>query len=120
MKRALYLAVGWIALVTGFIGMAAPLLPTVAFWILAAWCFTRSNPRLEAWLLDHPLAGPHIRAWRERGAISRRGKAAATVALAGSSVFGLLTLRAPLSLLPLAICLAVGAFIWTRPGWSSR
>jgi len=119
-KQGLYFAAGWIALVVGFIGMAVPLLPTVAFWILAAWCFTRSSPRLENWLLDHPIAGPHIRQWRERGAISRKGKIAASVALAASSTIGLLALSAPLSLLPLGICLTVAAFIWTRPGWRPR
>ena len=92
-----------------------PLLPTVAFWVLAAWCFTRSSPRLEAWLLDHPTAGPHIRAWRTRGAISRKGKLAASVALAVSSGAGFFALKPPLSLLPLAICAGVAVFIWTRP-----
>ena len=120
MKRSLYFAAGWLALIVGFIGMAVPLLPTVAFWILAAWFFTRSSPRLEAWLLDHPVAGQHIRQWRERRAISRKGKLAASVALAASSIIGLLTLPGTLALLPLGICLAVAAFIWTRPGWRPR
>jgi uncharacterized membrane protein YbaN (DUF454 family) len=90
-------------------------MPTVAFWILAAWCFTRSNPRLEAWLLNHPTAGPHIRGWRESGSISRKGKLAASAALAGSGVAGLLLLSFPWSLLPLGACGLVALFIWTRP-----
>lgn len=115
MKRAVFLVAGWIALVLGFIGMAVPLMPTVAFWVLAAWCFTRSSPRLEAWLVTHPTAGPHIRAWRERGAISRRGKVAASVALTASALFGIVTLDLPLAVLPSAVAVLVAAFIWTRP-----
>ncbi len=115
MKRILYLLAGWIALLLGIIGMAVPVMPTVAFWILAAWCFARSSPELEARLLNHPTAGPHIRAWREHGAISRSGKLAASAALVGSGLVGLLLLRLPWSLLPPAACLGVAAFIWTRP-----
>ena len=115
MKRGLYLAAGLVALILGFIGIVVPLMPTVAFWILAAWCFTRSSPRLEGWLLNHPTAGPHIRAWRKNGAISRKGKHAATAALAVSSALGFFVLKYPWSLLPASICALVALFIWTRP-----
>lgn len=115
MKRGLYLAAGWVAVALGFIGIAVPLMPTVAFWILAAWCFTRSSPRLEAWLLEHPRAGPSIRAWRQRGAISRKGKLAASAALAVSSLLGFAALAYPMALLPTAACALVALFIWTRP-----
>ena len=61
------------------------------------------------------MVGAHIIAWRERGAISRKGKFVATLALIGSSVIGLFTLAWPVALLPTAICLCAAAFIWTRP-----
>ena len=115
MRRTFYLVLGWVALVIGFIGMALPLLPTVVFWIFAAFCFSRSNPKVERWLVEHPKVGPHILAWRDRGAISRKGKIAATLALIGSSAIGLFTLAGPLAFLPAAICLGAAAFIWTRP-----
>lgn len=116
MRRALYLLAGWAALGLGAAGILLPILPTVPFWILAAWFFARSDPRLEKWLLDHPRAGTHLRAWRERGAIHRRGKFAASVALALSSLVGLAALPLPLSLVPLLACAATALFIWTRPG----
>lgn len=117
MRRGLYFAAGGFFFLLGLVGMALPLLPTVVFWILAAWCFGRSQPRFEAWLLAHRTVGPHIRAWRDWGAISRKGKLAATAGLAGSAALGLLALRPPLSLIPLAACLVAGLFIWTRPDW---
>jgi uncharacterized membrane protein YbaN (DUF454 family) len=119
-RRALFLIAGSFFVLLGAIGAVVPLLPTVVFWIVAAWCFGRSSPRLEAWLLNHPAAGPHIRGWRERGAISRRAKLAATIALTASSAIGLLTLALPLGLVPLGACLLAGAFIWTRPDWTPR
>ena len=115
MRRALYLFAGWSALAIGAVGIFLPLLPTVPLWILAAYCFSRSSPRIEGWLLAHPVAGPHIAAWRRRGAISRKGKLAASLALTGSAVIGLLLLRPPLSLLPAAAALLTATWIWTRP-----
>lgn len=92
-----------------------PLLPTVPFMLRAAFCFARSSPRLEAWLVDHPRFGPHVRAWNTQGAISRRGKHAALATFAASALLGLLFLKMPLSLLPLAAALVGGSWIMTRP-----
>src|SRR3546814_12083510 len=72
MKRHFYLVSGWASLGLGALGAFLPLLPTVPFVILAAFCFARSSPRLEAWLVTHPQFGHHIVAWREKGAISRK------------------------------------------------
>lgn len=115
MKRTIYLAVGLLALLLGGIGLFLPLLPTVPFVILAAFCFARSSPQLEERLLSHPTFGPHIEAWRTRGAISRKGKGAALVAFAASAIFGLLVLELPWSLIPLAAALVGGSWIATRP-----
>jgi uncharacterized membrane protein YbaN (DUF454 family) len=83
--------------------------------ILAAFCFARSSPALEARLLDHKHFGPHIRRWREHGAISRRGKKAALIAFAFSVVLALLFSPFPWWLIPMAAALIGGTWIWTRP-----
>ncbi len=98
----------------GSIGVILPLLPTVPFMILAAFCFANSSPRLEAWLLDHHVFGNHIRNWRDRRAITRRGKWAATVAFVISCVIALLFVALPWSLVPIAAALISGSWIWTR------
>lgn len=115
MLRIGYLLLGFLALALGAIGAFLPLLPTVPFMILAAFLFARSSPRLEARLLDHAHVGPHIRRWRERGAISRKGKRAALIAFAVSAAVGLLTLSLPWSLIPVAAALIGGSWIMSRP-----
>ncbi|MFC7537354.1 YbaN family protein [Sphingomonas sp. GCM10030256] len=115
MLRAASWLCGWLFLLIGAIGIVVPLLPTVVFWIVAAFFFSRGSPSFERWLLRHPVAGPHILAWRERRAISRRGKAAATIALAVSGLTGLIALPVPLGLVPAIVGLCAGGWIWTRP-----
>ncbi|WP_144098089.1 YbaN family protein [Croceicoccus sediminis] len=115
MVRYLYLAGGFVSLGLGAIGVVLPLLPTVPFMILAAFCFARSSPRLEAWLVEHRHFGPHIRAWREKGAISRRGKTAALAAFAVSIVLAFAFAPMPAPLITLTAALVGGSWIWTRP-----
>jgi uncharacterized protein len=115
MKRTLFLLLGILSLALGAIGAFLPLLPTVPFVILAAFCFARSSPRLEQWLVGHARFGPHILAWRSRGAISPTGKRAALIAFALSAAAGLALLSVPWSLVPAAAALIGGSWIMTRP-----
>jgi uncharacterized membrane protein YbaN (DUF454 family) len=115
MRRLLYLGLGLLSVALGAAGIVLPLLPTVPFMLLAAFFFARSSPRLEAWIVDHPRFGPHIRAWRERGAIGPAGKRAALLAFAFSALLGLVLLPFPWLLLPAAAGLAGGSWIATRP-----
>lgn len=114
-KRYAYLLMGWLALALGGLGIFLPILPTVPFMILAAFCFARSSPRLESWLLEHENFGPHIKAWREHGAISRRGKIMALLGFAFSIIIALIFAKAPYSYIPIAAALIGGTWIWTRP-----
>ncbi len=113
--RRLWLAGGVTSVALGSVGIFLPLLPTVPFFILAAFCFARSNRAWEQKLLDHPRFGPHILAWRERGSISRRGKIAATVAFAVSIAVGAATLAMPWLLIPPAAAAISLSWLWTRP-----
>lgn len=112
----LWTAFGVMALGLGALGVVLPLLPTVPFLLLAAFCFARSSERLHNWLLTHPLFGPPIENWRQSGAISRRAKWAATLSIAAAFSISLILGLRPLLLAIQAVTLiAVSLFIWTRP-----
>ncbi|SCW88175.1 hypothetical protein SAMN02927924_03644 [Sphingobium faniae] len=115
MRRTFYLLAGFLSLGLGAVGAFLPLLPTVPFMILAAFCFARSSPAWEGRLLEHRHFGPHIRRWRERGAVSRRGKKAALAAFLFSAILALIFSPFPWFLIPLAAALIGGTWIWTRP-----
>lgn len=113
--RIIYMTAGAISLGLAILGAVLPLLPTVPFIILAAFCFGRSDPRIERWLLDHPRFGPGLRQWRERRAISRKGKIGATVGFAISIALAAIFSPFPWALAPVAAAAIAGTWIWTRP-----
>jgi len=82
----LWRACALIALAVGLLALAVPVLPTTPFLIVAAWAGGKGWPALERWLIGHPTYGPHIRAWRERGAVSRPAKAIAITMMLLSAV----------------------------------
>jgi uncharacterized membrane protein YbaN (DUF454 family) len=109
-----YLGAGLFFVGLGIVGAFLPILPTVPFLLLAAFCFARSNPVWERRLLEHPTYGASLRAWRERRAISRRAKISAVVAMAVGVGFTWLALGWPWVLVSLAVLLVSGTWIWTR------
>jgi uncharacterized membrane protein YbaN (DUF454 family) len=115
--RLVLLGLAWMMVGLGIAGIFLPLLPTTPFLLLAAWLFSRCSPRLERWLLDHPLFGRPLRDWRQDGAISRRAKIwAASLMALGFALFWLrLEPSAPVASAVAAIMLVAGAFIVSRP-----
>lgn len=55
MRKILYIFIGCISLGLGIIGVILPILPTVPFVLLAAFCFARSSERLDGWLKNTKL-----------------------------------------------------------------
>lgn len=115
LTRPLWLGGGLLAVGLGILGIVLPLLPTVPFFLLATFCFARSNPAWEQRLLDHPRYGPPLRQWRERRAISRKAKLAALTAMAATIALSAAFAGWPWVLAPVLACTASGAWIWTRP-----
>jgi len=116
MLKILWTMAGGTAVALGVAGIVLPLLPTTPFLLLAAFCFARSSPRLEMWLVEHPRLGPPIRHWRAEGAIAPRAKIVAVAVIAvtfGISV--ILQLPAPVLLIQAAVLSLVCLFLLTRP-----
>ena len=55
MKKILYILIGCISLGLGIIGVILPILPTVPFVLLAAFCFAKSSEKLEDWFKNTKL-----------------------------------------------------------------
>jgi uncharacterized membrane protein YbaN (DUF454 family) len=114
--RSLLLAAGWVFTGLGIVGLVLPLMPGTVFLILAAWCFSRSSPRFEAWLLGHPRLGPHVLRWRATGAIDRKAKWIACGSMLLSFGLVLISGAPPIALWASGVSLlAAGSYVASRP-----
>ena len=115
--RIIYFSLGWVFVALGVIGLVLPLMPGAVFLIIAAWCFARSSPRFEAWLLNHPTFGKPLRDWRASGAIPRSAKimACAGMAIGFATFWYSVAPSLPLTVAVAAGFLACAAYVVSRP-----
>ncbi|MBO9576393.1 MAG: YbaN family protein [Sphingobium sp.] len=116
-RRHFWMALGFACVALGIIGAILPVMPTTIFLILAVGCFARSSPRFEAMLLDHPHFGASLRAWKDKGAVSRKGKIAACAGMAVGFASLMIFVRPgwPVAVPVALLLLACAAFVVTRP-----
>ncbi len=114
--RTIWFLAGTAAFILGALGVVVPLLPTVPFLLLAAFCFARSSEQAHDWLHNHKTFGPPIKDWKDSGAIRMPAKITASVCIVAgftaSFVFGVATWVLAFQAVVLS-CVAL--FIWTRP-----
>lgn len=55
LKKALLVVVGCLSLTLGAIGAVLPILPTVPFLMLSAFCFAKSSEKLHSWFISTKL-----------------------------------------------------------------
>ncbi|KTC14605.1 MULTISPECIES: YbaN family protein [Pseudomonas syringae group] len=72
--RYVLMAIGWLSVALGVVGIVLPVLPTTPFLLLAAACFARSSPRFYHWLVNHKRLGPWIKDYLEGRGIPLKGK----------------------------------------------
>ncbi|MGE3620585.1 MAG: YbaN family protein [Acidimicrobiia bacterium] len=94
----------------GSLGVIVPGLPTTVFFIGAVWCFSRSSPRLERWVLGLPGVGPMVRDHRAGLGMPRRAKVTAVAMIAAASGLSLFLVGSPVA--RAAIVAAVATAIW--------
>ena len=114
--RFLLQAVAVVCVIFALVGIVIPVLPTVPFLLVAAWAASRSSPRLDAWLHDHPRFGHLLRDWRDGGVVPRRAKWLATAMMAVSAGFLVAMVRpAWVAAVAVTVLACVLAWLWRRP-----
>jgi uncharacterized membrane protein YbaN (DUF454 family) len=117
--RSVLLVFGWIWVGVAFIGIIAPIIPTTGPIILAAFFFSKSSERFDAWLVNNRLFGSIVRGWRGGEGFTVRAKIIAVTAIFVS--FGITTVFA-LGASPMAVragmwllAFAIATYVVTRP-----
>ncbi len=96
LAKPFYLAIGWVSVLLGAIGVIIPILPTTPFLIVAVWAFSRSSPAFAERIRNHPLVGPYIRDWQDFGVIPTKAKVLACTMMGGASLYLMTWSPAPL------------------------
>lgn len=115
--RLLLLAVGWLSVVLGTIGIFLPVLPTTPFLLLAAACFIRTTPKFYDWLVQHPKLAKYLIYYLEGQGIPLKGKVYTLITLWTTiliSAFILLDSQIVRIILPI-IALLVSIYIMRQP-----
>jgi uncharacterized membrane protein YbaN (DUF454 family) len=116
--RWLLLALAWLCILLGVVGIILPVMPTMPFLLIAAWAASRSSPRLHHWLHSHPRFGIPLRNWEEAQVVPRGAKWIATVMMSASAASMLVVTpqRWMLAVMVLvALMAAVLYWLWRRP-----
>lgn len=74
MKKMFFAAIGCISLALGVVGIALPILPTVPFFLLTAFCFANSSERLHSWFLGTTMYKKYMGSYMERKGMTVRAK----------------------------------------------
>ncbi len=117
LRKYTYITLGWLSFATGVIGMFLPLLPTVVFWIIAVWLWSKGSPELMEKVYQNPKYGAQIKAFMLHGVVSRKGKTAAVISMTMSYIlFHLIAKPGFISGILVAVVLSVVA-LWliSRP-----
>ena len=117
MKKTLILIAGHLSLLLGIIGAFLPILPTVPFLLLAAFCYSKSSVKLHYWIINHKYLGPPLLDWEKSGAIGLKAKMIATLMICTVSALRIRVLQIPIIIKTFVfiILIMVLIFIWTRP-----
>ena len=73
-KRYLYIGLGFVCVLFGYIGIVIPGIPTTPFLLLSIWFFSRSSKKIENWLINHRLFGQFISDWKNHRGIKIKSK----------------------------------------------
>lgn len=74
MKKILYVILGCISVTLGAVGAVLPILPTVPFLLLAAYCFARSSERLHTWFQNTRLYKENLEEYVEGKGMRKQTK----------------------------------------------
>lgn len=105
-RRPIYIALGFVFVALGVIGIPTPLLPTTPFLLLAAFFFARSSQRWHDWLMNHSVLSPYITAFRRREGLTSAQKWRIAIAVT-------MTLLVTGAFSPYWQARALAGFIWS-------
>jgi uncharacterized membrane protein YbaN (DUF454 family) len=115
--KYLWRAAGLFSVGMAYVGVLLPGIPTTSFLLLALWCFGKSSPTLQKWILEHPTFGPYVVNWSQKRIYPTKAKWMMLICCSGSYIWLIYIALSPIALI------SIGAFMlfwliwaWRYPG----
>ena len=86
--RAFWIALGFLCLALGTIGVILPILPTVPFYLVTLFCFTKSSQKLHDWFVGTKLYKKHLESYVKKEGMLMKTKISIVVTVTLLMAFG--------------------------------
>lgn len=124
--RAFWIALGFLCLALGTIGVVLPILPTVPFYLATLFCFTKSSQRLHDWFVETKLYKKHLDSYVKKEGMRMKTKLSIVATVTLLMAFGFFMMARKELWIPCGILAAVWlahvvyffAFVKTLPASS--
>ena len=114
LKKAMYLLVGLIAFVLGFIGIFLPLLPTTPLLLLTSYCFLKSSDRLSEKFMKTKIYNKYVKKFKEQGGMTLKAKLCLTVPVSLLLLFMFITIENTMMRMIIIIMWLAKVIVFTR------
>lgn len=74
LSRVLFMLAGLVSLALGTVGVVLPILPTVPFYLLAAFCLAKGSNRLDRWFRGTNMYKKHLLPFKESKSMTAKAK----------------------------------------------
>lgn len=93
-KKGIFLITGCVSLGLGALGSVFPILPTVPFLLLSAFCFARSSEKLDSWFRGTKLYKGNLESYVAGKGMTRKTKVRIMVTVTALMAVGFLMMDA--------------------------
>lgn len=93
-KKMIYIVIGCISMGLGAVGVVLPILPTVPFLLLAAFCFGRSSEKLNRWFTSTKLYKNNLESYVKGEGMTRKTKLRIMVTVTILMTIGFIMMKA--------------------------
>ncbi len=91
--RYAWIALGTVSLILGTAGIVLPVLPTVPFYLLTAFCYAKSSERLHMWFLSTTVYQKYVEPFKDRREMPLKRKITILLTVTGTMWFSAYMMR---------------------------